>query len=52
LPDRGDAIKQAVANAKKGDTVLLAGIGHQTTRNMGGKEIAWNEIEIAQKLLK
>jgi hypothetical protein len=31
---------------------VLAGIGHQTSRNMGGKEAAWNEIEIAKKLLK
>jgi len=50
--DRLKAIKAAFAAAKPGDTVLLTGIGHQTTRNMGGKEEAWNEIAIAQKLLK
>lgn len=50
--DRLKAIKAAFAAAKPGDTVLLTGIGHQTTRNMGGKEIAWNEIELAQDLLK
>lgn len=52
IQDRMEAIKAALAAAKKSDTVLLAGMGHQTTRNMGGKEAAWNEIEIAQKLLK
>jgi UDP-N-acetylmuramoyl-L-alanyl-D-glutamate--2,6-diaminopimelate ligase len=52
VEDRGDAIKAAFVAAKPGDTVLLAGIGHETTRNMGGKEEAWNEIEIAKKLLK
>lgn len=52
IPERLEAIKQAFAAAKKGDTVVLAGIGHETTRNMGGKEVAWNEIEIARKLLK
>jgi UDP-N-acetylmuramoyl-L-alanyl-D-glutamate--2,6-diaminopimelate ligase len=52
VPDRLDAIKAAFASAKPGDTVLLTGIGHQTTRNMGGKEEPWDEIEIAQKLLK
>jgi UDP-N-acetylmuramoyl-L-alanyl-D-glutamate--2,6-diaminopimelate ligase len=51
VPDRLDAIKAAFAAAKPGDTVLLTGIGHQTTRNMGGKEEPWNEIEIAKKLL-
>jgi UDP-N-acetylmuramoyl-L-alanyl-D-glutamate--2,6-diaminopimelate ligase len=52
VKDRMDAIQQAFAAAKKGDTILLTGIGHETTRNMGGKEVPWNEIEIAQKLLK
>jgi UDP-N-acetylmuramoyl-L-alanyl-D-glutamate--2,6-diaminopimelate ligase len=52
VEDRLDAIKAAFAAAKPGDTVLLAGIGHETTRNMGGKEQPWNEIEIAEKLLK
>lgn len=52
VPDRGEAIKAAVAAAKKGDTVLLTGMGHQTTRNMGGKEMPWNEIDIAKELLK
>jgi len=52
VEDRLDAIKAAFAAAKPGDTVLLAGIGHETTRNMGGKEEPWNEIEIARKLLK
>lgn len=52
VPDRLDAIKAALAVAKKGDTVLLTGIGHQTTRNMGGREEPWNEIAIARELLK
>jgi UDP-N-acetylmuramoyl-L-alanyl-D-glutamate--2,6-diaminopimelate ligase len=52
LSDRMDAIKAALATAKKGDTVVLAGIGHQTTRNMGGQEEPWNEIEIVKKLIK
>jgi UDP-N-acetylmuramoyl-L-alanyl-D-glutamate--2,6-diaminopimelate ligase len=52
VEDRLDAIKAAFAAANAGDTVVLAGIGHETTRNMGGKEEPWNEIEIAKKLLK
>jgi UDP-N-acetylmuramoyl-L-alanyl-D-glutamate--2,6-diaminopimelate ligase len=52
IGDRLKALKAAFAAAEAGDTVLLTGIGHQTTRNMGGKEEAWNEIDIAQKLLK
>jgi UDP-N-acetylmuramoyl-L-alanyl-D-glutamate--2,6-diaminopimelate ligase len=52
IQDRMEAIKAALAAAKKGDTLLLAGMGHQTTRNMGGKEVAWNEIEIVRTLIK
>ncbi|MBX4201736.1 UDP-N-acetylmuramoyl-L-alanyl-D-glutamate--2,6-diaminopimelate ligase [Candidatus Saccharibacteria bacterium] len=51
IGDRLMAIKAAFAAAKPGDTVLLTGIGHETTRNMGGKEEPWNEIEIAYNLL-
>jgi UDP-N-acetylmuramoyl-L-alanyl-D-glutamate--2,6-diaminopimelate ligase len=51
VEDRREAIKLAFAAAKPDDTVLLAGIGHETTRNMGGKQVEWNEIEIAKKLL-
>jgi UDP-N-acetylmuramoyl-L-alanyl-D-glutamate--2,6-diaminopimelate ligase len=52
VEERLDAIKAALAAAKKGDTVVLPGMGHLTSRNMGGKEQAWNEIEIVKKLLK
>jgi UDP-N-acetylmuramoyl-L-alanyl-D-glutamate--2,6-diaminopimelate ligase len=52
IGDRLKAIKAAFAAAKAGDTVLLTGIGHETTRNMGGKQEPWNELEIAKKLLR
>ncbi len=51
IADRKAAIKAAFAQAKKGDTVLLAGIGHQNSRNMGGTEEPWDEYSIAKKLL-
>jgi UDP-N-acetylmuramoyl-L-alanyl-D-glutamate--2,6-diaminopimelate ligase len=52
IPDRLEAIKTAFKDARKGDTVLLTGLGHEDTRNMGGKQIRWSEAEIAKKLLK
>jgi UDP-N-acetylmuramoyl-L-alanyl-D-glutamate--2,6-diaminopimelate ligase len=52
IPDRREAIKAAFAAAKRGDVVLLTGIGHEDYRNMGGKKIPWNEPEIAKELLK
>jgi UDP-N-acetylmuramoyl-L-alanyl-D-glutamate--2,6-diaminopimelate ligase len=49
--DRLDAIKASFKAAKKGDIVLLAGIGHEDYRNMGGKKLPWDERQIARKLL-
>lgn len=50
-PDRFEAIREAFKQAKAGDTVLLAGIGHQDHRVMGGKKLPWDEREVAKKLL-
>jgi len=52
IADREEAIKRAISDAKKGDSILLAGIGHENSRNMGGKLIPWSEKEIAAKHLK
>ena len=52
IPDRLEAIKTAFAAARPGDAVLLAGIGHQDYRAMGGEKQPWDEREVARKLLK
>jgi UDP-N-acetylmuramyl-tripeptide synthetase len=52
VPDRLDAIRQAFAAARPGDTVLLAGIGHQDYRAMGGEKIAWDERDVARRALQ
>ena len=52
IPDRMAAIRAAFAAARPGDAVLLAGIGHQDYRAMGGKKEPWDEREVARKLLK
>jgi UDP-N-acetylmuramoyl-L-alanyl-D-glutamate--2,6-diaminopimelate ligase len=52
VPDRADAIRAAFKDARAGDTVLLAGIGHQDYRAMGGGKLQWDEREVARKLLK
>jgi UDP-N-acetylmuramoyl-L-alanyl-D-glutamate--2,6-diaminopimelate ligase len=51
IPDRKEAIQAALTAAKKDDVVLVTGIGHQDSRNMGGKLIPWNEEEIIKTLL-
>lgn len=51
IDDRKTAIKTALDLAKKGDVVIIAGIGHQTSRNMGGKKTLWSDIDVTHKLL-
>jgi UDP-N-acetylmuramoyl-L-alanyl-D-glutamate--2,6-diaminopimelate ligase len=52
IPDRLEAIKKAFADAKQGDVVVLAGLGHEDYRNMGGKKVPWVEKEVAIDILK
>jgi UDP-N-acetylmuramoyl-L-alanyl-D-glutamate--2,6-diaminopimelate ligase len=52
ITDRLAAIRQAFQEAGPGDTVLLAGIGHQDYRAMGGKKLPWDEREVARRVLK
>lgn len=52
VDERGEAIKKAFGEAKKGDTVVLTGIGHQKDRNMGGKLEPWDEIAAARQILR
>lgn len=52
IADRKLAIQTAFKAAKPGDVVILAGIGHQDSRNMGGTNVPWDERVIAKELLK
>ncbi len=52
IADREEAIETAFKDAKAGDSVLLAGIGHEDSRNMGGKQIPWSDQAVARELLK
>lgn len=50
--DRTEAINFAVKRAKKGDTVLLLGKGHEKTIERADGEHPWDEIAIAHAALK
>lgn len=52
VSDRKQAIRMAVNMAQKGDTVLLTGVGHQTTLNLGGKEVPWSDQKEAMKAIR
>ncbi len=50
--DRTEAIRFALSRAKKGDTVLLLGKGHEKTIERADGVYPWNEIETAHNELK
>lgn len=52
IPERREAITAAFKAAKAGDVVILAGLGHEDSRNMGGHLIPWSDQQVARDLLK
>ncbi|MEK7127405.1 MAG: UDP-N-acetylmuramoyl-L-alanyl-D-glutamate--2,6-diaminopimelate ligase [Patescibacteria group bacterium] len=52
IPNRRDAIKKALELAKPGDVVIITGVGHQKSLNIGGKEIPWSDQEVVKELMK
>jgi len=52
VPDRKKAIRKAVGMARSGDTVLITGVGHQTTLNLGGREVPWSDQKEVRAALK
>jgi UDP-N-acetylmuramoyl-L-alanyl-D-glutamate--2,6-diaminopimelate ligase len=50
--NRAEAIRAALKDAKKGDAVLITGLGHQTDRNVGGKLVPWSDEAIVRASLK
>ena len=48
-PDRSTAIKLSIAMAKPGDTVLIAGKGHEDYQILGEKKIHFDDVEQAYK---
>lgn len=52
VPDRRQAIGQAVAEARPGDVVLLAGKGHEATLERAHEVVPWNEAREAADALR
>jgi UDP-N-acetylmuramyl-tripeptide synthetase len=52
IPDRNDAIYQAIKRAKAGDVVLIAGKGHETYQIIGNQKFHFDDREIAREALK
>ena len=50
--NREEAIKFTLSRAKKGDTVLLLGKGHEKTIERADGEHPWDEVALATKILR
>jgi UDP-N-acetylmuramoyl-L-alanyl-D-glutamate--2,6-diaminopimelate ligase len=50
--DRATAILQAVSGAAPQDVVLLAGKGHETYQEIGGRRLPFDDAEVAREILQ
>ena len=51
VPDRREAIREAIASAAAGDTVVLSGKGHERTLERDGEVLSWDEVAQAAACL-
>ena len=51
-PDRRQAIALGISVSRSGDTVLIAGKGHETYQILGDKTIAFDDREVARNVLE
>ncbi len=52
ITDRREALAAAFDMARPGDCVLLAGKGHETSIIWGEEHRPWNEVDVAEELLR
>ncbi|GAC1640719.1 MAG: UDP-N-acetylmuramoyl-L-alanyl-D-glutamate--2,6-diaminopimelate ligase [Ktedonobacteraceae bacterium] len=52
IADRTKAIQTALAHAQPGDTLLLAGKGHEQSIIVGREKLPWDDREVARTLLR
>ena len=52
IPDRREAIKYAIDNAKEGDIILILGKGHETYQEKNGERTHFDDREEVLKLFK
>ena len=50
-PDRRSAIALAVAAAREGDAVLIAGKGHEQTQTIGREQVPFSDVDEARRAL-
>jgi len=51
VADRKEAIKKAMMIARRGDAILITGMGHERFRIVGNERIPWNDADVSRELL-
>jgi len=51
IADRREAIAKAIAIARKDDTILVTGMGHEQFRIVNGERLPWNDGDVIRELL-
>lgn len=51
IPDRRAAIEKALSIARRGDTILVTGMGHEQYRIVNGDRLPWNDGDVIRELL-
>lgn len=51
IADRREAISKAISIAKKGDTILITGMGHEQFRIVNGERLPWNDADVVREIL-
>ena len=51
-PERAAAIQYAISIAELGDTVVVAGKGHERTLERNGTNVPWDDVEECRRALK
>lgn len=49
--DRAAAIRVAIKDADEHDLIIIAGKGHEQTQEVGGKRVAFSDVEVAKAAL-
>lgn len=51
-PDRARAIEKALALARRGDTVIILGKGHERSIAVGSQKLPWSDLEAVQRAVE
>ena len=52
IPDRAEAIEKAIELAHPGDTVVIAGKGHEDYQIIGERKLPFDDREMARQALR